>query len=295
MVARLQQLIVFGWLLLASGWGLWWWPRSPVIACTGIVALTLAHSAVLAIEFVASRQLSASDPLPRATASQSMRAWWAETQIALWVFCGLQPFRSRAIPDQLPNDARRGVVLVHGFLCNRGFWNPWLRTLRRDERAFAAVNLEPLFGPIDAYVQTIDEAIARVHDATGLPPLLVCHSMGGLAARAWLRTNDGARVQRIVTIGTPHAGTWLARFGRGANGRQMRIGTEWLAQMASEQASAREVPFTCWYSNCDNVVFPVSTATLPGADNRLSGALGHVEMAFDARVQRETLALLEGL
>lgn len=74
----------------------------------------------------------------------------------------------------------------------------------------------------------------------------------------------------------------------------MRIGTEWLAQMTSEQASARQVSFTCWYSDCDNVVFPISTATLPGADNRLSGALGHVEMAFDACVQRETLALLEG-
>lgn len=293
MVARLQQMIVFGWLVLAIGWTLWYWPRSPLVACMGIVALALAHSAVLAIEFIASRCVSAQDPLPRATAPQCVRAWWAETRIALHVFCGLQPFRSRAIPDQLPNDARRGVVLVHGFMCNRGFWAPWLRALRRDGRAFVAVNLEPVLGPIDDYVQAIDEAIDRVTAATGHPPLLICHSMGGLAARAWLRTHDRGRVQRIVTIGTPHAGTWLARFGHSANGRQMRVGTEWLTQMASQQASAREVPFTCWYSACDNVVFPISTATLPGADNRLAGASGHVEMAFDKRVQRETLALLD--
>ena len=293
MVARLQQLIVFGWLLLAAAWGMWWWPRSPLIACTGIAALSLAHSAVLAIEFIASRRVSASDPLPRATAVQCARAWWAETRIALQVFCYLQPFRSRAIPDQLSSDTRRGVVLIHGFLCNRGFWNPWLRALRRDWRTFVAVDLEPALGPIDAYVHTLDQAIARVRAATGQPPMLVCHSMGGLAARAWLRQHDGARVKRIVTIGTPHAGTWLARFGHTASGRQMRVGTEWLAQMSSEHASAQKVAFTCWYSDCDNVVFPISTATLPGADNRQAGARGHVEMAFDARIQRETLALLD--
>ncbi|RZL68002.1 MAG: alpha/beta fold hydrolase [Variovorax sp.] len=293
MVARLQQLIVFGWLVLAAGWGVWWWPRSPLVACFGIVGLSLAHSAVLAIEFIASRHVSTGDPLPRATSRQCVRAWWAESRIALQVFCFLQPFRSRAIPDHLSSDKRRGVVLVHGFMCNRGFWNPWLRLLRSDGRVFVAVNLEPVLGPIDAYVPTLDQAITQVSDATGQPPLVVCHSMGGLAARAWLRMHDGARVQRIVTIGTPHAGTWLARFGHTANGRQMRMGTEWLTQMASEGTSAQKVPFTCWYSDCDNVVFPISTATLPNADNRPTGARGHVEMAFDARVQRETFALLD--
>lgn len=293
MVARLQQFIVFACLVVAAVWVAWWWPRSPGVALTGMVILALAHSAVLAIEFMASRLVSATDPLHRATVAQCARAWWAETWMALRVFCGLQPFLSNAVPDHLPTDPRRGAVLVHGFLCNRGFWAPWMRALKSDHRAFIAVNLEPLLGPIDAYVRTVDDAITRVSDVTGLPPLLICHSMGGLAARAWLRDHDGDRVHRIVTIGTPHAGTWLARFGHGANGRQMRIGAAWLARVAGESASVREVPFTCWYSDCDNVVFPISTATLPDADNRLASGRGHVEMAFDQRVQRETLALLD--
>lgn len=293
MVARLQQIIVFAALAAAMGWAAWWWQRSPGVAIAGIVTLSLAHSAVLAIEFIASRRVSAHDQRPRSTALQCAHAWWAETRIALRVFCGLQPFRSHAIPDQLRQDPRRGAVLVHGFLCNRGFWNPWLRALQQDGRVFVAADLEPVLGPIDAYVQTIDQAITRVASATGLPPLVICHSMGGLALRAWLRVHDGARVHRIVTIGTPHAGTWLARFGYSANGRQMRLGTDWLASMAGANASASKTLFTCWYSDCDNVVFPISTATLPGADNRLASGRGHVEMAFDPRVQRETLALLD--
>ena len=124
------------------------------------------------------------------------------------------------------------------------FWTPWLRELRAADRAFVAVDLEPVFGSIDRYVQTIDAAIVRVTAATGQPPLLICHSMGGLAARAWLRDADGARVHRIVTLGTPHRGTWLARFGRTANGRQMRMGGEWLQRIDGERTSVRQVPFT---------------------------------------------------
>ncbi|AMM25194.1 esterase/lipase family protein [Variovorax sp. PAMC 28711] len=293
MVARLQQLIVFGWLIASTCWIAFWWRSAPAVAIGGLFVLTCAHSAVLAIEFIASRRVSASDVRPRATAGHCGKAWWAETRIALQVFCWLQPFRSGAVPDELPSRHRRGVVLIHGFLCNRGFWNPWLHSLRADERAFVAVNLEPPLGAIDAFVQTIDEAVERVASVTGQPPLMICHSMGGLAVRAWLREHDGARVHRIVTLGTPHAGTWLARFGHTANGKQMRIGAEWLSRIDGDHASAHRTAFTCWYSDCDNVVFPISTATLPGADNRLASGRGHVDMAFDPRVRRETLALLD--
>jgi hypothetical protein len=51
------------------------------------------------------------------------------------------------------------------------------------------------------------------------------------------------------------------------------------------------VPFTCWYSNCDNVVFPASTATLEGADNRLIAGAGHIDLAFRDDVMAHTFAL----
>ncbi|WP_076998509.1 alpha/beta fold hydrolase [Variovorax sp. KK3] len=293
MVARLQQCIVLAWVLAATAWVAIWWTSAPVIAMAGVVLMTFAHAAVLAVEFIAARQVSASDPIPRASALQCARAWLAESLIAPRVFCWEQPFRSRAVPDHLPQtNGRRGVVLIHGFLCNRGFWNPWLRALRERNNAFIAVNLEPVFGSIDHHVTTIDAAVQRVTSATGKPPILICHSMGGLAARAWLRAADGsARVHRIVTIGTPHRGTWLARFGRTANGREMRIGGEWMRRI--EGKDAQSVRFTCWYSNCDNIVFPISTATITGADNRLAHARGHVEMAFVEGLRRDTFDLLD--
>lgn len=293
MIARLQLILVVGWIVIASAWMTLWWGRSPTVAMVGVAVLACAHACFLAIEFIASYRVSAFDPVPRASVAQCMKAWLAESWAAPRVFFWRQPFRSHAIPDNLHPTACRGAVLVHGFVCNRGFWNPWLRQLRSSGRVFVAVNLEPPFGSIDRYVEIIEDAIARVSAATGMPPLLVCHSMGGLAARAWLRDSDAARVYRIVTIATPHRGTWLARFGRTVNGREMRMGGQWLQQIEAERASTRQVPFTCWHSNCDNIVFPTSVATLPGADNRLLPGRGHVEMAFDDQLMRETLSLLE--
>jgi hypothetical protein len=37
---------------------------------------------------------------------------------------------------------------------------------------------------------------------------VVGHSMGGLVARAALRTDAGARIERLVTLGTPHGGSY---------------------------------------------------------------------------------------
>jgi triacylglycerol esterase/lipase EstA (alpha/beta hydrolase family) len=191
---------------------------------------------------------------------------------------------------------RRGVVLVHGFFCNRGFWTPWMLALEEAGHAFIAVNLEPVFGSVDDYAHIIEQAVSHMTQSTGSAPVIVCHSMGGLAARAWLRAGGGhSRVHHIITIGTPHGGTWLGRFGYGINGRQMRIGSPWVRELADHERIAAAVPFTCWYSNCDNIVFPTSTATLAGADNRLVRGVAHVHMAFHRDVMEGTLAIIDAM
>ena len=293
MVARTQRNLAIGWLLLLVVWLGFWWSRSPPIALVGLAVLLFGHAVFLALEFAVGWHVAARDSVARAAPGVCVKAWLAESCAAPRVFFWNQPFRWHAVPDQLIPSTQRGVVLIHGLVCNRAFWNPWLRELRAAGRAFVAVDLEPVFGSIDRYVEIVEAAIVKVTAATGQPPVLVCHSMGGLAARAWLRGADGARVHRIVTIGTPHRGTWLARFGRGDNGREMRIGGEWMKRIESERASVQDVRFTCWHSDCDNIVFPPSVATLAGADNRLLPGQGHVQMAFDPRLRRATLALLD--
>lgn len=296
-LARLQQASTIFLVGCALAWLGWYWRQSPAVAVAGFLAIQLGYSVVLGVEFVMLRFASRNDPAPQPTWRELAHAWLQETIMAPIVFGWRQPFRWRAVPDQLDTagsgPGRRGVVFIHGFICNRGFWTPWLKQLRERGQPFVAVNLEPVFGSIDRYVPIVEEAVKRVTQATGLPPVLVCHSMGGLVARAWLRSKAAdARVHHVITIGSPHRGTWLARFSQVENGRQMRLQSEWLRGLERGTGATGYTNFTCWYSNCDNIAFPASTGTLPGADNRLVRGAAHVDLGFHPEVVAHSLALI---
>ncbi|QHE77924.1 esterase/lipase family protein [Hydrogenophaga sp. PBL-H3] len=299
-LARLQQAIVLGALAAAS---LWLWamgPRSAVWAVAGVVFVFLGYAAVLAIEMVAAAVVNRGDASTRAQVSQWIAAWWQEVRVAPQVFGWRQPFCWRHMPDTVAasDTSRPAVVLIHGFVCNRGFWLPWMRRLRELQVPYVSVNLEPIFGSIDEYVPLVDAAVNRATALTGRAPTLICHSMGGLAARAWLASaaDASARIDKVITIGSPHRGTWLARFSHLNNGRQMRHDGDWqqalLARELLLHPQRNTGRFVCWYSNTDNIVFPASTATLPGADNRLVPGAAHVALAFHPRVMNESLAMV---
>jgi len=299
-LARLQQGLVLCALALAVAWAWFAWEWGLGWALAGVVLMLSGHALVLGLQFMLVALLHGRDPAPRASAAQLLLAWWQEVRVAPLVFAWRQPFCWRRLPDTASSgsgDPLPVLVLVHGFVCNRGFWQPWMQRLRERGHAYVSVNLEPVFGPIDDYVPLIEAAVCRAEAAGGPPPVLVCHSMGGLAARAWLADSaaNRARVGRVITIGSPHHGTWLGRLSHLPNGRQMRLDCDWLQQLRRRELALRPqrtyADFVCWYSSADNIVFPASTASLPGADNRWLPATPHVAMAFHPTVMGESLAL----
>lgn len=291
MLARLQQFITIALVCGAAVWaGYFVQSGRPAWGWGGALLILAGYALFLGVEFLLLAWVQEAGPAPRPKAVNLLRAWWGEVITAPQVFCWRQPFRSVAEPDHLevPHGGSRGVVFVHGFVCNRGFWNPWMKRMRASGVPFVSVNLEPLFDSISGYADTIDVAVSRVEAATGRSPVIVAHSMGGLAVRAWLDKFDAdPRVCRVITIATPHSGTWLARYGRTVNSRQMALKSPWLLGLAAQSSSRRHALFTCFYGNCDNIVFPASTATLPGADNRHIAATAHVHMAFHDTVFNE--------
>lgn len=283
MLARLQQAITLGAITLALAWA-WWASQAGHLtwAVLGVLLVLCGHAVVLGVEFLLLSRAHGNDPAPRATPGQLLAAWWGEVRAAPIVFCWRQPFRSHRYPDALPARAKgqRGVLFIHGFVCNRGLWNPWLGRLRASHVPYVALNLEPVFGSIDDYMAQIEHAIAQLETTTGLAPVVVAHSMGGLALRRWWAEHgDNSRVHHAITLGTPHHGTWLARFATTRNSRQMQQVSRWLQTLQALEPAARARQFTCFFSHCDNIVFPASTATLAGADNRHLTGVAHVHMA----------------
>jgi len=293
MLARIQR----GWVLslmalsIAAGW---WAAQSgspPWLAVFAALAVFNLHAWALACEFAWMRRIDPGPGVPRPSARALWKAWWGEVVTGLRVFCWRQPFRSGALQDELSGAiGKRGVLLLHGFVCNRGLWNPWMRQLRDSGTPYLAINLEPVFGSIDRYVDAIEAAVRRLEQATSAPPVVVAHSMGGLAIRAWLRRPGAAqRVHSVVTIGAPHAGTWLARFAMTENARQMRAGSRWLRDLGERETPATRALFTCYFGHCDNIVFPARNATLEGAANRHVPGVAHVHLAFHPPILEDVL------
>ena len=193
--------------------------------------------------------------------------------------------------DQLTHDDHRPpVLLVHGYGCSRASWWWLRRRLCAAGWRVATINLEPVYTSIDNYVAPLARRIDEVLAQSAAPRLiLVGHSMGGLVARAYLQRYGADKVARLVTLGTPHRGSELARFGCGQNARQMQPGSDWLQALASE---APAIETLALYSPHDNYVLPQANLDWPGTPQRTLDGLGHLAMLFSPRVAQ---ALLESL
>ncbi len=297
MLARVARILFILWFALlailvtiarTTGWTAGCW--------AALYMLVLGHPTLLAFEMLVARRVAARKggararwrDLPRAV----VREWIESTAIFGW----RMPWRSNAIEDHLPKTSRglRGVVFVHGYICNRGLWNPWMKRLLKLDRAFVAVSLEPVFASLDDYVPQLERAVRRMEAATGLAPIIVAHSMGGLVARAWLRSraahkrSDGTdEAARLITIGTPHRGTWLAGFARTPNARQMRLDSPWMAALVAIEPPTLPALITSWWSECDQIVYPPPTAVFPGSEAKQLRGVGHIALTAREEIWNE--------
>jgi hypothetical protein len=274
MNAKLQRVWFFvRWLTgLSIGWRFGWgWG----------LAACFAYPLLLGPAFAALRWVNRGADRPRWR--DLLQAWAREVWASERSFGWRQPWRTHAEPDHLPADAWAAVLLVHGFSCNRAFWNGWMARLRRQGGiAFIAPSLEPAFGAIDDYADAIEVEVQRLLALTGRPPLIVCHSMGGVAVRAWWRRHGAGhgmdRAPHVITLGTPHAGTLIAALSPARNARQMRWQCGWMSALPPLPR------LDCVWTPCDQMVMPARTAVQPGAVAHRVDAVGHVGLVNAPRV-----------
>lgn len=224
-----------------------------------------------------------------------LKAWARELLACERVFAWQQPFAEHQEPDFLPPSSPRCAVLfLHGFTCNRGLWNGWLKRLREAGHPYIALTLEPAYGSIDDYADAIEAALCRLEALGGPPPFIMAHSMGGLAARAWWRRHGMAkpRVGRLITLGSPHAGTVLAKFGLGVNAGQMRRGSAWLQALNRQETGPMAAQSDSYFSRLDQIVCPASSAILPGATAVEVAGCGHLDLVFRPDIMDTVLAQL---
>lgn len=301
MLGRVLTLILFVEMFVYCGYavarvvlGAW----SPAFAILFILGMPLVVRGILtAIGFAMSWRFHS----PRPEAGEISPLEGALVFLREWAVTAFQYSFGQAFdhvfvaPDRLPRSANgeAPVLLVHGYLCNRGVWW-WLKPrLERAGYAVATVTLEPVLGEIDDLVRPLKERIEALCSETGAQRVaLVCHSMGGLTARAYIRACGSERVARLITIATPHQGSIAARLGLGRNARQMREGSEWIGALAQAHLPA-DVSAISIYSLHDNLVLPQDNAMLPGTQLMPLTGLGHNEMLVSRRVHDLLLGVLD--
>lgn len=228
----------------------------------------------------------------------SMTAFANEFAARIVCFNWGQPFPRFALgADPCGTAGGVPILLVHGYACNKGLW----MTLRRALAAAGlgpiyTMTLAPLFGGIDVLVPKLDAQVEAICAETGAARvMIVAHSMGGLLVRAYLARSRTARVAKLVTLGSPHHGTQLARLGIGVNARQMRDQSDWLQALAALEAlnatgDGWTPPATLSiYALNDDLVYPPELSALAWAENVPVSAVGHMGLVFSESVAKRVI------
>jgi pimeloyl-ACP methyl ester carboxylesterase len=283
-IALLEQVlelalyaVIGSWLGTRHGFGV---PGIALFMAAGILASRLVLvCAAFTIAWLHRTPRAAGHRLGiAATAAMVLREWRAMLELNL-VLTPWERYVLRPDPRPAPG-ASPAIVLVHGYLANRGCFRTLLRNLEAGGAGpIFTPNLRTWLAPVERFEADLASAIEALSASTGGKVILVAHSMGGLGCRAYLARHGNAHVERVITIASPHQGTALAALGPGENARQMRRHSEFLRALAhAEGGQGPGVPFTSIYSTHDNLVAPQESSLLPWARNVAMHGIGHVDL-----------------
>jgi pimeloyl-ACP methyl ester carboxylesterase len=157
------------------------------------------------------------------------------------------------------------LIFVHGLGGNRGTFLPmssylWLLGRRRSYK----IGFES-GSSLKEMATDLVEFIESVKESTGEPKVdLVGHSMGGLVARLAIETPALAgSIDTLITLGTPHGGTCIARYANTETIRLLRQDSPLLNELARRPWPKDVRGVTCFSRN-DLIILPPESAAVEG-------------------------------
>lgn len=192
---------------------------------------------------------------------------------------------SRRTPvEPLPPDGHPPLVFVHGLGGSRGDFlllskYLWLHGRRRSYRVQLEAGL-----PLPRLGEGLAELVREICAVTGAPQVeLIAHSLGGLVVRLALADHDLAGlVKTVITLGSPHAGTYSARYADTAITRELRPDSPIIQRLAQSPWPA-EVHGVSFWSQSDVFVLPPESAALEGTDQIEVTPFTHYSYLIDPR------------
>lgn len=191
---------------------------------------------------------------------------------------------------------RNPVLLVHGLndtgavFCKMA---PYLTNL-----GFCVYDLDliPCNGDakLDHLARQVAYYINNTFDAEQ-PIDIVGFSMGGIVSRYYIQRLGGInRVQRFITIASPHRGTFAAYSSTRPGCLQMRPESEFLQDLNRDVTMLENLNFTSIWTPLDLMIVPANSSQLPVGKDVQVWAATHPLMLTDNRsLQAVVMALTE--
>lgn len=204
--------------------------------------------------------------------------------LALTASGALFPFGLRRKRVSTPRQRdQRTVVLLHGYMANRSTMLPIATYLKWHGYSHILYFDYASADGIERNAIALKRFLKK--NVRGGRVDLVCHSMGGLVARAYLQMLGGARrVDRCITLSTPHQGTYMSYWIVSRVGREMRPDSGVMKRLEETTNRAAGVRLVSIVAGSDNIVVPrVHSAH---EEVYVIPDLGHVGVLFSLKAAR---------
>lgn len=194
-----------------------------------------------------------------------------------------------ASPVRMRKRGETPVILVHGYGGDSANFllMQWALKLRGWANVYAVSYTPPTINA-RRLAQQVADHVDRILAATGAEKAhIVGHSMAGPLSRYALQhLGLAGKVDRVITLGSPHNGTRIANLfpPRGA-AAQLRYDSPFIRELNELDQTPGGARFFSIWSDLDNFVLPVTSPVLSGnAQNIRVTGLGHVSLLYSWRV-----------
>ena len=176
------------------------------------------------------------------------------------------------------------ILFVHGFNASAATWLTMVGRFKTDGYTDQElVNFSYDYRLSNATTaQTIARKVDSVLLATGAHHVdIITHSMGALSARYYVRNLlpvGDRRVDAVVNLGGTNHGTITAFGCTPISCTEMRPYSTFVTKLNATDETWGTPRYATWWSGCDEVIYPQTSAKLSGAVNTQTACLKHSDL-----------------
>ncbi len=187
------------------------------------------------------------------------------------------------------------VLLIHGIFDTISIFDRTSRYLKNLGWDVYSLNLVPNYGRVglDKLAEQVDDYVAKTFSPQQSFDLLG-FSMGGIVSRYYIQRLGGInRVERLITISSPHNGT-LTAYGLNLPGPiQMRPKSSFIEDLNRDMSLLEQINFTSIWTPYDAMIIPARSSEISAGKVIKINVLFHPWMVSDERVLKVVIEELK--